>query len=317
MNLTLHVHPGAVWSWEEFGKSHSTHYSAVALDGMVSGPTRFEYSALARGWTMNFNHHEGVDRLSTRATCEQILLYARMGLFAALGGQAHVYVNACDEDVALSVFLLRNPAISTQPHNPALNRLVGITGLLDCTGGAYPFNPSLETVAEQAWVFEPYRLSRSSRPNATTQDADVMRSIIQDVEHRIMLHLLGKGERAVLRTGYRATGGGRGWLMVTDEEAHARLGIFNTVDAYVSWQDLGGGWYRYTLARKSPLIPFPMGEMFKELNSVEAEKRGEGFAEAWGGSEIIGGSPRARGSLLAPEKVQEVIAKVIGEEQGA
>ena len=100
--------------------------------------------------------------------------------------------------------------------------------------------------------------------------------------------------------------------MVTDEEPHARLGIFSTVDAYVSWQDLGGGWYRYTLARKSPLIPFPLGEMFEELNLAEWDKRGEDFTESWGGSEIIGGSPRTRGSLLAPERVQEIIAKVIG-----
>lgn len=54
MNLTLRVHPGAVWSWEEFQRAPVGH--RVALDGIVSGPTIFTYNAPARSWIMNFNH---------------------------------------------------------------------------------------------------------------------------------------------------------------------------------------------------------------------------------------------------------------------
>ena len=68
MQVQLHIMPGVVWDWEKF--CHETPPYSIALDGFVAEGPRFSF----KGLRANFNHHEGVDRLATRATCSQILL---------------------------------------------------------------------------------------------------------------------------------------------------------------------------------------------------------------------------------------------------
>lgn len=74
--IDLIVVPGEPpWSWERF-LAEAPGFS-VALDGFVAASPRFD----DRGPHVNFNHHEGVDRLATRSTCAQVLMAIRQGLF--------------------------------------------------------------------------------------------------------------------------------------------------------------------------------------------------------------------------------------------
>ncbi len=50
---------------------------SIALDGYVRGGPQYDW----RGPHISFNHHEDVDRLATRATCAQVLMSLRSGLF--------------------------------------------------------------------------------------------------------------------------------------------------------------------------------------------------------------------------------------------
>ena len=133
---------------------------SVAIDGFVREGPWFDASLPSKC----FNHHEGVSRLETRATCAQVMLAVRQGFYRRFrdgdGPRAAVYANDCDEDVCMSWFLLKHHALSAQILNPLLNRLVHMVDLLDTTAGAYPFPEDLPALHGLAWVFEPYRRFR-------------------------------------------------------------------------------------------------------------------------------------------------------------
>ncbi len=100
MSVVLHVEPRTPpLSWEEF--CQKTGPFSIALDGFVGTGPRFDEN----GPRANFNHHEEVSRLETRATCGQVLMAIRQGLFDCFrdeqGVQVSAYVNDCDEDVCL------------------------------------------------------------------------------------------------------------------------------------------------------------------------------------------------------------------------
>src|SRR6476646_2492513 len=68
-NIVLNLWPGAEsLSWAEFCKTHPPY--SVALDGYVRGKSRYD----GQGPWLNLDHHEDIDRLSTRATCSHVWL---------------------------------------------------------------------------------------------------------------------------------------------------------------------------------------------------------------------------------------------------
>ena len=76
------------------------------------------------------------------------------------------------------------------------------------------------------------------------------------------------------------------------------------IRAFVSVRELSNG-FAYTIARMSPFIPFPIPELYDEFNRAENISLDQ--EDRWGGSDIIGGSPRARGSKLNPQDLEKII----------
>ncbi|MCR4312256.1 MAG: hypothetical protein NUV56_03155 [Candidatus Uhrbacteria bacterium] len=66
--------------WEDFVRQKPP--SSIALDGFVTDGPRFDR---AGPWA-NFNHHEGVPRLETRATCAQVRMALQQGLHQRFHG---------------------------------------------------------------------------------------------------------------------------------------------------------------------------------------------------------------------------------------
>ena len=301
---TSNVGPGgaASCSWEYFEK-YAPKYS-IALDGYVHEGPRFDFDKVI----VNFNHHEGVDRLATRATCAQVLMAIRQGMFYKFrdsnGVQAQVYVNDCDEDVCTSWFLLNNHHMVEGTMNPLINRLVAMEDALDSTAGAYPFPVDLPALKELAWVFEPYRRFRLNGGLDKRLPGDYD-AIITDVEHRILQHVTGRGKAVTnLDTRYDLIGGGNGWSMVKELGAYARTAMFSDgIKAYVSVRERPNGKYTYTIGKLSPFIPLDLLKLTEILNK-EDDIQGE---DKWGGGNNIMGSPRANGSGLKPEKISEII----------
>jgi hypothetical protein len=307
MSIELYVDPEVSGkSWPEF-LSYCMRFSA-ALDGYVNVGPRFDATKMV----VNFNHHEEVDRLATRATCAQSLMAIRQGMFSSFrdlsGPQLTVYVNDCDEDVCTSWFLLKHHYMVDRTMNPLLNRLVSMEDALDATAGAYPFPADLPALRELAWIFEPYRQFRLNG-GLDKRDASSFHSIIVDVENRIMKHVLGQGDRIALDVRYDVIGGGNGWTMVKEVGAHARTGMFGDgIKAYVSVRERANGKYTYTLGKLSPFIPF---DLLKLTAAFNKEDPSVSENEKWGGGNNIMGSPRVSGSSLNPDTLARIIKETL------
>lgn len=293
-------------TWEKFC-AEAPKFS-VALDGYVADGPKFNQEKMVA----NFNHHENCDRLATRATCAQVLMAIRQGMFSSFrdktGPAAYVFVNDCDEDVCTSWFLLNNSVMVEKAMNPLINRLVSMEDALDSTAGAYPFPGDLAALKELAWVFEPYRLFRSSG-GLEKRSSETFRSIISDVENRILRHVTGHGKTVEsLDMRYDVIGGASGWSMVREIGAHARTGMFGDgIRAYVSVKERSDGKFNYVIGKLSPFIPFDLLRMTEELNKADLTVT---ETNRWGGGNNIMGSPRNTGSALTPEDITKIITEI-------
>ncbi len=266
---------------------------SVAIDGYVNDGPKFQ----EEGPRANFDHHHGVSRLETRATCAQVLMAVRMGLFDCFrdenGPRLTVYANDCDQDVCTAWTILKNHFIAEQAASPLLNRLVSMEDVLDA-------------LQELAWVFEPYTQFRIAG-GLQKRDASAFTSIVTDVERRILQHVVGKGESVPIDTRYERIGGGKGWTMVHEVGIQARFGMrADGIKAFVSVKERKDSRRDYVIARVSELIRFPVLRMFDVLNTLEGNKQ-----EKWGGATTIGGSPRIAGSRLGVEEVGRVIEECV------
>lgn len=289
-------------SWSKFCKISDP--CSIAFDGYVSGGPRFD----PRGPRMNCNHHEGVDRLATRATCAQILIAIRQGLLKSFITEhgallINAYFNDCDQDVCTTWFLLKHSHLVTNVMTPALNRLVMMEDMLDSTAGAYPFPVQLPLLQKLAWVFEPYSQLRSSGELDKKDPASYTR-VITDVELRIMQHVLGEGDALSLDTRYEVVQSFKHWTMVNEIGAQARTGMFGDgIHSFVSVREQPNkNVWVYTIGRMSPFIPFPIPKIIAALNKAE-----QCTEDLWGGGDIIGGSPRVSGSRLPPKEFSRII----------
>ena len=306
MSFELHVQPGEVMTWRQLKKEFPGN--TIALDGFVGTGPKFDL----KGPYANFNHHEGVSRLETRATCAQVLLALRQGLYACFkhhGEKLYVCVNDCDQDVCLSVFLLKNSHLAINTMNPLLNQLVSMEDFLDATAGAYAFPSELLSLAKLMWVFEPYTIFRNSG-GLTRRRANEYEAIIADVEHRIMRFITGSAQSIILDTSYNVIHSPGTWKMVEETGQHARISMFaDGVQSFVSVKQRDASTYQYTIGRVSQFINFPLEKIYKALNEVENIAIDD--TDRWGGGNTVGGSPRIRGSKLSPEDVARVIDDVL------
>ena len=291
---------------------------AIALDGYVYGGPFY----CRKGPHINFNHHERVDRLATRATCAQVMLAICQGLFHTLDDdkgepQGDVYVNDCDEDCCTSWMLLKHGKkilklldetdLERQHVITRLNRLVWKEDLLDATAGAYCFRPERPIIQKIAWIFKPYRIFRLAGGTREHRDADSFRAVMDAVENRILQYIEGQGKSIILETNYERIGGGKNWVMVREIGMHARTGMFvDGIRAYVSVRRRANGMHDYTIARMSLFIKFPVSRFQNRFNKIEKCER-----DKWGGSDICIGSPLVAGSNLSPAFVEKEINRIL------
>jgi hypothetical protein len=291
-------------TWERFRETYP--YYSIALDGYVRGKSRYDPS----GPWLTLDHHEDVERLSARATCSQVFLSVRQGLYEVFQNDqepyANVFANDCDEDVCVSWYLLQNPVAACLPSNRRLERLVHAADWLDTTAGAlvHPLDETL--MGELAWVFAPYREARQQGALDGFQ-VGVYRSVIDAVNERIRHHLTDRGGRTLLDTRVECVGGDATWAMVHEVGSDARAGLVaNGIRAYVSLRPRTDGAWSYTVGRVSPFVAFDVPKILARLNEAESPERGR-----WGGGTLVGGSPRRLGSALAPSEVENIVNEVL------
>jgi hypothetical protein len=303
MKIVLHCEPNtAPLTWEDFLKQAPDR--SVAIDGYVIGAPKFDGGRLI----MNVNHHEGVDRFSTRCTCAQLAMQIRTGLFQAFPGNepVHVFFNDCDQDVCLSIWLLRNGMISRNIVNPILNRLLFIEDMLDTTAGAYGFPTDMSALLENNWIFAPYVMARQNGALGR-RSAEEFIQVIDAVEARINQAIVGNGKKLDLDTKYEVLLHKRTWAVIREIGLNARTGMFaDGIRAFVSVQERMDGRMKYSIGRSGIWIPFDIPLILSRLNELEADP-----VNKWGGGDTIGGSPRATGSRLTINEVVEAIEKTL------
>jgi hypothetical protein len=303
--ISLKIIPGKVVSRDEFVATHPPY--SIALDGYASGEPFLEITA--RGPYRNFNHHESVDRSCTSATCEQVRRAVILGLFDLYHGdhgpRATVWVNDCDQDVCLATWILFHPHRAGEPW---VRTLAYVEDLLDMSAGGFPLPDQRDLLGEVRWVFEPYT---GRRPEVSKLDADGMAAILSDVHQRIERFLSGQGETMPLIGDYRVLGGGAGWSMVEVDHQHARQKMVEAgVKAAIELFARPGDRYVYSIWRRSEyIVDFPVLDILRALNVAEGYQPQDNLG--WGGSENVGGSPRGRGSRMAPTEVEVIVNQVV------
>lgn len=322
MNVEVIVEPGRVYEWPEFvTQACQYNVGSIALDGIVKFAPATEWvtsdSSGQELTVQNFDHHYGVDRLSTGSTIEQVLVAQQGGDFTEAfrdangeGFQANVFMNASDPDVAGSVYLLKTDTSNwPEKENNRLTHYVMMQGLMDRAGGMMKFRESGRKFLQvMNWIHADFHESLRSG-DADSPDPAVHADIIEKIGNRIGSFAWGKGETEPLDTRYEVLEDHQSWQMIKEVGAQGRLGaVEDGAKALVIARERSDDRFTYTLWRKSQWIrSFNLSEMYEELNAMEHCSQDC----HWGDSEVIGGSPRGLGSSLDPELVSKVVQSVV------
>jgi hypothetical protein len=299
LTVKVQILPRAVITWKEFVETHPVR--SIALDGYVKGKPRFN----REGTHVNFNHHEDVNRLATRCTASQVSMAIKGGLLSVFTPEnTTVWVNDCDWDVCLALWLLRNPTrIVGTRSEPLISRIVFNTDMMDTCAGAYPIDPHDRIMEEMAWVFAPYTDARN-QGRVTHFNSAEMETIIDAVLDRISLYSVGQGQLQKPDVRYNVIGGGRDWKLVEEIGTDARTEMrAEGICAFVSYRGEENGRYIYSIGNLSPYRGFDLPLLYQKLNDVEALQGND----VWGGSDNCGGSARERGSSLCPQDLAKLI----------
>lgn len=262
--IRLNIEPNTVISWDDFCQTKPPY--SVALDGYVKDKTQRDINKKLA----NFDHHSNVDRLSTRSTAEQVFLEINLGLFETFKKngkpEMNIFVNDCDEDTILSIWLLQNHERVKSHADPLVNKLVVCNDKLDSTGGIYPFGETSQ-LRKMAWMFEPYRVARNSG-HFSSMTSKEMNTVIEACLNRISKYTMGESEECSLDCAFKVLGGGKNWSLVKESSNFSRMVMFSSgINAIVSVIEQG----RYVIAKKSMWIEFPIEKILTFINIINFE----------------------------------------------
>lgn len=307
--IQLIPEPRVVKKWSQFIEENPPY--SIALDGYVYGAPNYQ----AEGPRLNLNHHEDVDRLSTFSTSMQAYARLKLGLFDKfnINGEpnALVYVNDPDQDSSLAAFILTKPEISSNTkYQNKLEELLHYEQLMDITGGMFPVDIDSKIIKQMAWIFEPYDAVRMSG-KLYSMNADEMKDLMQDIFLRTEKHLFEKSNEVNLDTSYSVLYKQDDFAVVKENSTYSRSKLIRDgIKAFASVKPRNNGeTYTYTLAKISDFIPISLPKLYDFLNKFENIPPEN--TDRWGGSKNIGGSPRNKGSKLAPEKLFEIVQESI------
>jgi len=298
MSIEIVILPRQSMTWEEFLTKTPPH--SIALDGVVRGGPAYDEPSLH----VNFDHHEGVVREATMSTAMQVLFAIKGGLMERMGGSCKIYVNDPDQDTAFACWLLKHYKQFTgvQSH-PVISRLLALNDRWDITGGAFPMSLDDTLVRQHCWVFEPYTDLRKFGHIATADEV-TMKICLEACFSRLSAALMGNAQEKDLDTRFSILHNGRFKIVRETGGNEARYYLFahGLLDGYISHvATRTDNRYVYTIGRRSRYVDFPVKELYSVLSEAEPTPA------PWGGSDLIGGSNREKGSGLSWEAIRDVV----------
>ena len=311
--IKLVIEPGVKKTWPQFVRENPPF--SIGIDGYVNAPPNFD----PRGPHLNLDHHKGVDRLATYSTCKQMVLCLNGQLFRSFHKDGVptgiIFGNDCDQDVWVTDALINHHERFVGVRSePRLRQLVDVVDLLDTTGGLYLMDINSRLRKEVNWIFHPYTEARTAG-RLESMTGEQMVDLVKLGGKRIIDFANGRAGQIEADTRHKIIHQGDGWVMFEEIGADARCKVcMEGAGAYVMLKKGGNGSrFHYSIGKLSKFIPFPVQEIIEALNALEGPTvvMEKVHQPTWGGSDIIGGSPRVFGSCLPPERVIEVTAEIV------
>ncbi|PIR52187.1 hypothetical protein COU77_01555 [Candidatus Peregrinibacteria bacterium CG10_big_fil_rev_8_21_14_0_10_49_16] len=255
------------------------------IDGFVDGPPEVreaEEGDEEDGPRVNSDHHSGLDRYSTFATCFQIYMHIKERLVQKFKRpdddkpNLNIFFNDIDEDILMSLWLFRNHTnIGENTEDDALRPLLTDVGLLDMTSTTFPLPQKRKE--EIKWMFYPFMSAKRGGYFEKLTITDVA-YLLERTFHNIDETLEGRGGRIPLADTYEILGGGgtngNRWHLIREEGSEARGtmmkdGIHTGIVHIRARED---DHHTYTVIKLAEESTFPITELFPFFNQIEAIK---------------------------------------------
>ena len=307
-NLSVRLTPGMTVSSSAARKAAP---GTIFLDGAARGAPFLDHERRV----YNLDHHEGVIRAFTLATCEQALVMLLKGLDLR-EDTWRLVANQPDLDTVLAIWVLLNHTHLTEEESEvrqALIPLLRVEGLIDGQGLEFVDFCGLASnrLAEAMNQLKQLQAEeRRLRENLTDEpDAELLflHGMLKQIDRMVyhssdfedfqpfeeLAHIdLGEQKVAVA---CRSEAG------IYELEQQLKR-IYGTRLSLIALEKVPG---TFTVRATSLLVSGRMPAVYERLNGRDPKVSGRKPENCWGGSAEIGGSPRETGSGLSPREVLE------------
>ncbi|MEZ5333055.1 MAG: lysostaphin resistance A-like protein [Thermoanaerobaculia bacterium] len=293
--------------------ARSADGGTIFLDGAAEGEPFLD----VQRDVYNLDHHDGVVRGFTLATCEQAAVLVLRGLDLQ-AREWTVWANDPDLDTVLAIWVLLNHMRLREEGANVRGRilpLLRLEGCIDVHGlerlELCGFPPDYER--EVAARLESLR-QREAEVRQTGRWGDIdFPDYVLDLLHRIDdlvyepseftdEHRVEELARAELSNGRFAVACRSDEGVYEAERALRRLYGQRLGVVLLQKDD-----HTYTVRQVDPFLPSSLARLWEQLNLVDPRAGGRSSGNRWGGSEEIGGSPRKSGSGLTPKEIMAVV----------
>jgi hypothetical protein len=210
-----------------------------------------------------------------------------------------VCVNDCDPDVAFSVWMLQHPE---RTASTAVRELTALEGELDAHGGMAR-HIDLVTLAELCWVVEPWAAQyRDLALLGASEMADTIAAIGERLD-AYAAGTTGDTSAAMAATFTTIARHDRTWVISEDHPlgrcAAAAAGATTIISVRTGPQQ---GTRAISICTADGAVD--LNDVWRTLNDLE----GCAPDDTWGGSDLVGGSPRDRGTTLDDATIVAAVA---------
>lgn len=264
----------------------------------------------------NLDHHDGVERSFTLATCEQALVLVRKGLNLA-DKKWTIWANDPDLDTVLAIWILLNHMHLRKGDAPvyrAIVPLIRVEGIIDGLGLEYQDVAGLpralhkDVMSKIDFLREDERRIKSNGRWDEIDFSTYTRKLLNRIDEMFFrpedfkdfkgLEELARAEldqnNSVIV--YRTDMG------IYEMEEYLNR-VYGTRPAVLLLQKSDGV---YTIRKSDLFFPLEMERVYRFLNHEDPRVSGRNQENRWGGSQEIGGSPRMTGTGLRPSEIVRI-----------
>jgi len=297
--------------------AHRAAPGTIYLDGVAQAEPFID----AEKQVYNLDHHVGCVRAFTLATCEQAMVMVRKRLNLRERDWT-VFANEPDLDTILAVWVLLNH-IRLNDEDPEIRSkvipLLRLQGTIDALGLEMLEMSGLPAEEQQSMLARVEDLRRRElelKKDGRWQEIDFLKytaDILRSVDAMVYSsHDFERSQDVDVKELARAEVAER-WLAIAcaseagiyEIERHLRRLYGDRLGIVILQKDP----QTYTLRKVDPSLPLSLDRVYDQLNLLDQAAGSFRPENRWGGSDEIGGSPRATGTRLTAEEIADICGK--------